>query len=189
MTDSQAKHEDRANPWTVAAFLWGLAEATVFFVVPDVWLSIVAQRRGLAAGLRAAAFAVLGACLGGALVYLLARQNAGPLLAFYARLPAIPPEMVQGVRAALERDGPIALFVGGFSGVPYKVFAAVAPSGGIGLMPFLAASIAARALRFLLTVVAAAVLDSLAAPIAARRVRLAILLVFWTGFYAWFWTR
>ena len=43
------------------AGLWGLAEATLFFIVPDVWLNLAGRRR-LEAGL-------LGALIGGALIY------------------------------------------------------------------------------------------------------------------------
>ena len=47
---------------------WGLAEATLFFVVPDVWIGLLALF-GWRAGLRAVALAVAGALLGGALMY------------------------------------------------------------------------------------------------------------------------
>jgi len=47
------------------AGLWGFAEATAFFVVPDVWLSAVALRN-LPRGLTGAASATAGALVGGA---------------------------------------------------------------------------------------------------------------------------
>ena len=37
--------------WIVASALWGFAEATVFFVVPDVILTMTAVRCGLRTGL------------------------------------------------------------------------------------------------------------------------------------------
>ena len=48
----------------------GIAEATVFFIVPDVWISFVALRRGWQAGALAAFFACIGALIGGAIMYL-----------------------------------------------------------------------------------------------------------------------
>ena len=42
---------------SVAALLWGFAEATLFFIVPDVLLSAIAVRRGRGAALRAAGIA------------------------------------------------------------------------------------------------------------------------------------
>ena len=29
----------------IIAFAWGFAEATVFFIVPDVWLTIIFRKR------------------------------------------------------------------------------------------------------------------------------------------------
>jgi hypothetical protein len=49
------------------AALWGLAEATLFFIVPDVWLTLItvwSPRKALIACL----FALLGALAGGALM-------------------------------------------------------------------------------------------------------------------------
>jgi membrane protein YqaA with SNARE-associated domain len=56
------------------AFIWGLAEATLFFIVPDVYLGFVALfdwRRAL----RALAAPIAGAVLGGALMYALAAYS------------------------------------------------------------------------------------------------------------------
>ncbi|HKH69104.1 MAG TPA: hypothetical protein VKA75_17210, partial [Reyranella sp.] len=54
----------RVGLW-LAGLLWGLAEATAFFVVPDVLLTFVAQRRGLIPALAVMLFVVAGAALGG----------------------------------------------------------------------------------------------------------------------------
>ena len=47
------------------AALWGLAEATLFFVVPDVAISVFTLIRGIPAGLRAALAAAIAAAIGG----------------------------------------------------------------------------------------------------------------------------
>jgi hypothetical protein len=52
----------------LVAGLWGLAEATLFFIVPDVWLSL-AGRQQLKSGLQACLWALAGPLAGGALVY------------------------------------------------------------------------------------------------------------------------
>ena len=48
------------------AFVWGAAEAFLFFIVPDVLIGYAALRRGARAGLIAAVLAALGASVGGA---------------------------------------------------------------------------------------------------------------------------
>lgn len=58
------------------AALWGIAEATVFFIVPDVWISFVAARRDWKAGVLAACLACTGALIGGAIMYLWASRDA-----------------------------------------------------------------------------------------------------------------
>ena len=55
----------------IVAFAWGFAEATLFFIVPDVPLTGVGCR-SLRAGLKAMSAALVGALLGGMLMY-----NAG----------------------------------------------------------------------------------------------------------------
>src|SRR3546814_4475619 len=64
----QRMHPHESGQATRAAhaisLLWGFAEATVFFVVPDVWIS----RRALSswrAALRSCGFALAGALVGG----------------------------------------------------------------------------------------------------------------------------
>ena len=42
------------------ALLWAFAEATLFFIVPDVWLSAIAIGRGRRAALRAMVWAIAG---------------------------------------------------------------------------------------------------------------------------------
>src|SRR5690606_1189122 len=64
------------------SLLWGFAEATVFFVVPDVWISRLALSSWPAA-LRACGFALVGALAGGALLYRAGREHEAALLALF----------------------------------------------------------------------------------------------------------
>jgi membrane protein YqaA with SNARE-associated domain len=52
----------------LVALIWGFAEASLFFIVPDVWLSF-AGREKLSKGIRACVFALAGALIGGAVMY------------------------------------------------------------------------------------------------------------------------
>ena len=58
------------------ALLWGLAEATFFFIVPDVFLSLVAILGGWRTWRHIVA-AIFGALLGGALLFQWAKVNPG----------------------------------------------------------------------------------------------------------------
>src|SRR3546814_10013508 len=101
--------------------------ATVFFVVPDVWIS----RRALSswrAALRGCGFALAGALVGGVLLYFAGRHHEAALLALFERLPAIGPVLVARVQAQLQDLGGAGLLVGGFSGAPYKLYAVQAAS-------------------------------------------------------------
>lgn len=175
-------------PARLAAALWAFAEATLFFVVPDVLLSLLAVARGWRLAAQATLWAIGGALLGGLAMYAWGAQDQAGALALVERLPAISPEMIAQVRISLAEQGLWPLFQAGVTGVPYKIFAASAPGAGIALAPFLLASGAARAGRFLLTVLLAVLVDRLLARLAGRRARLWIFGGFWVVFYILFWT-
>lgn len=166
------------------AALWGFAEATLFFIVPDVWLSAVAVRHGLAPALRACGFALAGAILGGALMYAWGAADAATARAVLDTLPAIGPAMIGGVRASLAEYGAAALFVGPLTGVPYKIYAVEAAQAGVGPWSFILVSIPARLLRFVLIAAVAALLSGRLSRFLDRRARTALLLAVWSGFYA-----
>lgn len=173
----------------LAALIWGFAEATLFFIVPDVLLTAVAVWRGRRAALRAVAWTIAGAVIGGGLVYGWAARDHAGAVALIERLPAISPAMIAGVGDALDRMGAGAMTIGALSGVPYKIYAAMAPQAGIPLGIFLAISIPARALRFLLVVLIADGLNRRLSAWLSLRQRGSILAVVWLLFYSvYFWT-
>lgn len=173
--------------WPAAAFIWGLTEATFFFVVPDVLLTAFAQSRGVRRALTASAYAVAGACLGGMLMWHLARDYPAEVRAFLDYVPAISAEMIARVQDEVRDDAVSAMLAGAFSGTPYKIFAAAAPGAGISRLEFLAVSVPARALRFVLLVLVTAILNRLAAPWLSSRSRSGLLFAGWIIFYAVFW--
>src|SRR3546814_21158393 len=102
----QRMHPNESGQATRAAhavsLLWGFAEATVFFVVPDVWIS----RRALSswrAALRGSGFALAGALVGGVLLYLPGRHHEAALLALLVRLPDRT-SVVEGKRVSVRVD-------------------------------------------------------------------------------------
>jgi hypothetical protein len=168
---------------SVAALLWGFAEATLFFIVPDVLLSAIAVRRGRGAALRAAGWTVVGALLGGALMYRWGVQDLAGAVAALDRLPAIAPAMIAAASDELARSGLVAMVAGALSGIPYKIYAVMAPDAGIRLGLFLAASIPARAVRLILVVLVADRLNSWLARRWSLRRRCVLLAAIWAAFY------
>jgi membrane protein YqaA with SNARE-associated domain len=131
------------------AFVWGMSEAVVFFVIPDVLITRAALG-SLRAGMVATAYALAGSLLGGAISYVWGAADLDGARRVLDALPAISIGMLDHARQALASDGMIAALIGSFTGVPYKVFAVHAASANISLPVFLLASIPARAVRFVL---------------------------------------
>lgn len=187
----------------VVAFGWGLAEATAFFIVPDVWTSRVALRHPRRA-LATTASAVAGAMLGGALVHGWARRTPPSDSArLMTRIPAIDAAMVAQVDDEVARSGYRAMLRGPARGVPYKLYARSAGVQGLPLSRLLAWTVPARIIRFLLVTGASAGLAA-----ASRRAGLnspdhglarvfgtperaerAVHALGWTAFYAWYFSR
>jgi membrane protein YqaA with SNARE-associated domain len=171
------------------SFLWGFAEGTFFFVVPDVLLSLVAVvapkrvwRHILAA--------VLGAVCAGALMYVWATKNPAQANRIVAKVPFISQGMFDKVRTGFQRRGIAALFLGPLSGIPYKIYAIEAP-GRFTLSEFAAATAPARAWRFILVCLFAGAAASLLRQKwhKTRRQLATIHGVAWILFYAFYWGR
>lgn len=168
------------------ALLWGFAEATLFFIVPDVWLSAIAVGRGRRRALWAAGWAIGGAILGGALMHVWGTLDSNGAAAALDRLPAISPAMISGVRDELERQGVAAVVIGGVTGVPYKIYAVLAQAAGLHLPLFLLISVPARAIRFVLVVLVADWLNKRLARRLALRRRYGVLGIAWLVFYGFY---
>ena len=180
------------NSWwnrlvTLGAGLWGLAEATVFFIVPDVLLSFIAQV-SLKRALLAALAAVAGALVGGALLHAFANADPQAAQALLLNVPGISPELVARVAELTEHGQLAGMVAGSLSGAPYKIFAVDAATAGVPLWAFLMASAPARLLRFALVALASwLVLARLLGHLALRTRRL-LLAGFWLAFYAGYFT-
>jgi uncharacterized membrane protein YeaQ/YmgE (transglycosylase-associated protein family) len=167
------------------ALLWGFAEASFFFIVPDVflsWRALSSLRRALIDCL----LAVIGALVGGTLVWLWAINDPDTIRSMFAGIPAINETMMADVRAQLADTGIFALFMGPLIGIPYKIYALEAADLGIGLLTFLALSIPARLIRFVIvTVVVGIIGQLLQRKFSLNRVRMAHLAC-WSLFYIWY---
>jgi membrane protein YqaA with SNARE-associated domain len=159
-----------------AAFLWAFAEATLFFIVPDVFLTFIALR-SLRRAVIASAFAVLGAILGGLLMYYLASH---PIL---ESIPAIDAALIHDVEQQIARYGAWSIFLGPLRGIPYKIYAAEWGWQHRDLLTLIAITIPARAIRFiLLSAIASFVASALRKRIPEKRI-VVIHILLWAAFY------
>ena len=171
----------------MVAFAWGISEAVIFFVIPDVMVTRAALT-SLRFGLTTVAYTLAGSLLGGALSYLWSASDLAGARHVLDALPAISSDMLDRARQALAAEGMYAALVGSFTGVPYKVFAIHAASAGIALPEFLLASIPVRAIRFVLLALVSRGLVIYAVPSwTEQRLRRAWALA-WIVNYAIYWT-
>ena len=172
------------------AAAWGAAEATAFFIVPDVWISRVALRSPRRA-YAATASAVAGAVAGGVVTYLWAqRTNPESSRAALRAIPAISGTMVDRSAEEVERRGNRAMLTGPLRGVPYKLYARAAGVQGGSLPGFVAWSLPARLPRFLLVAFLASRIRGRVEPVAGAgltaRLEYPVHAAFWVAFYAWY---
>ncbi len=138
--------------WLLGAGLWAAAEASFFFVVPDVLLTAAVLRIGLGRALLLCVFAAAIAALTGAGMWFWAGQDEAAARAAMLAVPAVGPDLVARVHREFDGAWPVHLVAGAISGVPYKLYAVEAGTRHTPLWLFVPASFAARLLRFVLTV-------------------------------------
>ena len=164
------------------AALWGFAEATLFFIVPDVLLSglaLFSLKRALLASLSAA----LAATLGGLLVFTCATQFPLETREVFLKVPGISEATFATVDRLLQNGLYAGMLEGAFSGVPYKTFAAEAGSRGLSPVAVALLSPAARLPRFVTIVLITFALSKMIGTRLSHRVKVVVLLVLWSLFY------
>ncbi|CAG7843983.1 hypothetical protein USB125703_00201 [Pseudoclavibacter triregionum] len=172
------------------AAVWGAAEASCFFIVPDVWLSRIAMRDAPRA-YRATLSALAGALLGGLATRAWARRRGRAATArALRRLPAISGAMIDRVEGEVRERGARALLLGPLRGVPYKLYVRAAAHEGVGAIELAAWSIPARLPRFAAVTALAHGLLALSRRAMPRgtadRIALPAHALAWTAFYAWY---
>jgi membrane protein DedA with SNARE-associated domain len=174
----------RGSALQLAAFGWGLAEATLFFIVPDVLLTAIGCR-SIRAGFKATGFTILGALLGGLIMYLAAGVSPVTSQTVLTYVPAIHPRLIEDVRSQLSERGIMAVLFGPAEGVPYKIYAVEWGVRHGNLPLFLLISIPAREIRFLFSILLAGGISRVIAPWTKRcaRKEITILALFWVVFY------
>jgi membrane protein DedA with SNARE-associated domain len=168
--------------------LWGLAEATVFFLAPDILLTasaLFSPKKSFAQMMAV----LIGALLGGALVYTAADKYPDAAKNVVLNVPFVKLRLLEQAESQIQDHGLWAMCLGAFSGLPYKTYAVAAPHHA-SFEAFMAVSVPACFERFATSWGIAALLGMLfrrqieARPLAA----LALLTVCWIGFYTYYWS-
>lgn len=162
----------------LAAFAWGAAEASFFFLVPDILLSFVALTAPRRVWGHLAA-AMAGALFVGALMF---QWSASTPVArrFVAEVPRVSASMFDQADADLRSHGAWGAVFGPARGIPYKVYAVQAPSHAITLGAFVAASVPARLWRMLATVAVFAAIGMALRKFGKSRWAMPLHAIFWT---------
>lgn len=165
------------------ALLWGWSEATVFFIVPDVLLTLLALR-SLRIALKACALATLGAVIGGAMAYDYASLHPTSSREILVSIPAIDDRMLGTVGTQIEQHGAAAVFLGPVRGIPYKIYAVEWAWQHRPLLDLLLVTVPARAIRFVLTSALASLIAGALRERVRERTLVHIHLLAWTAFYS-----
>jgi len=175
------------NRVLAAGFIWGLAEGSFFFVVPDVFITAVALF-SFKASFRQIVAVLLGSVIAGSLLFAWGIQDPDKAQRAVAHVPFLSPAMIEQVDKDFDKYGIWALCKGPISGIPYKAYSVKAGSR-VSWPAFLAVSIPARLGRFLLMW---ALCSALCFPIRSKILErpgwaLTAHLVLWSIFYAFYW--
>ena len=167
--------------WIVAG--WSAAEAAIFFIVADVPISWIAVRSGTRAAMLAALVAALASVAGTLAVLFWAGRDPAGAAAMMAALPGIDPALIAEA-ASRYAQGYDAVLAGSFSGIPFKLFALEAAKQD-GIL-FLILAPLLRLPRFLAIALFVGGTSHFLQRWMSVRQRLALLLVLWIAFYAWY---
>jgi membrane protein DedA with SNARE-associated domain len=169
----------------LVAVFWGLGEATLFFLVPDVWTSI-AGRTKLKNGLMACLFAVAGALVGGTMMYVWGSADEARAISVVEKVPAISLEMTERANSELDENGGWALFTGPLRITPYKIYAVYSSGAGIGYLTFLLVSLPSRLIRFLAVTILSHYALKLLPLFRIKVSPLVVLVAAWVIFYGFY---
>jgi membrane protein YqaA with SNARE-associated domain len=178
----------RRHALDLAAFIWGVAEATLFFFVPDVLLSYIGLKRGVKGATRASIIAAIGASVGGVIMYVWSTGDPVTAREAVLAVPAISEAMAQRAEAAMAENWFVATFLGPLTSTPFKVYAILAPAAAASLPAFALAAIAARLPRFFAVSIGVSLIGRFLSRWLSERQRLGVLIGAWLLFYAVFFT-
>lgn len=172
------------NP--LISFAWGFAEATVFFIIPDVYITFIILFN-LKAGMYAFFWSIIGSIAGGSILYILytLHFNVANIL---LQIPGITSTMIQHT---------ISLFQNGefqdysaipFSGIPYKAYAYSAAVNNTPFAFFILWTILARLIRLASPIIISMLIHTISVQSIRKYFQFWTLLfgIIWFIFYLWY---
>ena len=173
-----------ARLWLAGAVLWGFAEATFFFIVPDLLLTAAVLVFGLRRAFRLSLAAAGAAALGGLVMWAWGAGEPQAARAFLLSVPLVGDDLITRVEGEMAGFWPLHLTLGAITGAPFKVYAVEAGAAGIDPVLFALAGFFARLARFTLAIALTALGASLAARIGLSRIVPYGLAGCWLAIYA-----
>lgn len=169
-------------------FLWGFAEGTLFFIIPDVLLSW-ASLAGTKCGFKTLGTILAGSLVAGLVMYTWATAQPALSQSVVSSVPFVQKKMFSTVQASYDDHGISGMLEGPGSGIPYKIYAVLAPPVS-PLLTFMLISIPARLERLALSWL----IFTAIGWIFRRWIRnhrgatVSIFACFWIAIYAFYWT-
>lgn len=131
-------------------FVWALAEATLWPIIPDAMLAPMALVRRTGRR-RLAAACIAGMALGGVVTVLVAHAAPGFALDLLRDLPLVTKAQIEAAADGLHDHGAAGFLIQPVSGIPFKVWAVLAGVKDIGPALVIPLFIVARGARMLAT--------------------------------------
>ena len=122
--------------------------------------------------------------LGGAIMHTLGAQDTARTERIIESVPLIDRGLIVTIQTDINARGTSAMIEGGFTGKPYKIYAAELGASGTPMPRFLLATIAARAPRFIFTTAIALLFARTVLRDAPMRTRLIAHAGIWLAIYA-----
>jgi len=107
-------------------FLWGFAEGTLFFIIPDLILSW-SSLAGTRCGIKMLGAVLAGAVVAGLCLYAWAAWQSDSARSAVASMPFVRARMFKKVEEDYRTHGVSGIFYTLGTGIPYKVYAVLAP--------------------------------------------------------------
>ena len=179
----------RLRSVAVVSFLWGFAEGTIFYIVPDVCVTgfaLVSWRDSL----KSLSAAIAGALLAGVAMYLWALLDFQSARQVVLSVPYVSEAMFSQSALAFNQDSWLAPIYAPLKFAPYKVYAVEAVNH-LGLLLFIFSSFIARLWRIgsawaLASLIRIACKHSIGVR---PGLLMAVHFLFWSAFYYWYWSR
>lgn len=171
------------------SFLWGLAEGTFFFIIPDVYIGFISLF-SILGGFSSMGFALLGSLTSAIFIYLLYPILGDHMTSLLLYIPGITKSMIERATTDLILHGLPALITGPVIGIPYKIYTVTAAQLTFPISQYLFFSIPSRLERTIIVFITGSFIGYFFSKKLQKHPFAAILayIILWTSIYStYFW--